>query len=191
MRNSVNKMIKKIKQVIEERLRAIYPRGLTASGISATCLRNKTGADSQPLIGFGDGVKITQALDELVEEDIIISNDKYGEPVFHYKTDVGHPVYPPDEIKLAILECLCKIYPKELVCTGIERECFKDKYGNLLNGANGLPLVGLGDGVKIQRVLDDLVAEGKINAYEKELNGEQIVHYRAKISNSARPTGRL
>ena len=194
MRGCVNEMITEIKQAIVERLHAIYPRGLTESGISVTCFRSRTGADGQPLIGFGDGAKITKALNELIEEGMIISNDERGESVFHYKTDVGQPVGPMDEIKLAILECLYKIYPKALVCTGIELECFKDRYGNPLKGANGLSLVGLGDGAKIQRALNDLVAEDKINAYEKELNGEQMVHYRAKAGDSvtfSRPILRL
>ena len=174
-----------IKQAIVECLHTIYPRGRTESGISVRCFKGRTGADGQHLIGFGDGAKLTKALDELVAGGIILSNNEYGELVFHYKTNARPPVVGHmEEIKLAIVECLCRMHPKELVRVGIELECFKDEYGNPLEGANGLSLVGLGDGIEIQRALDDLVAEGKIDACEKELNGKQMVHYRVNASDS-------
>lgn len=179
-----------IKQAIVEYLGALYPRGLTESGISVTCFRNRTGADGQHLIGFGGGAKLTKALDELVAGGIVISHgeDGHGQAVFHYKTDVQTPVVGQmGEIKLAIAECLCRIYPKELVRVGIELECFKDEYGNDLMAANGLPLAGDMDGAKIQKALDDLVAEGKIDARERELDGVQSVHYAAKPDRSVTP----
>ena len=181
-----------IKQAIVECLHTIYPRGRAESGISVRCFKGRTGADGQHLIGFGDGAKLTKALGELVAEGIIVSNDEDGEPVFHFKTDARPPVVGHmEEIKLAIVECLCRIHPKELVRVGVELECFKDENGNPLDGANGLSLVELGDGIKIQRALDDLVVEGKIDACEKELNGRQMVHYRVNASDSVtsdRPT---
>lgn len=183
-----------IKQAIVECLREIYPRGRTEGGISVTCFKGRTGADGQHLIGFGGGAKLTKALDELVEEHMIVSNGGHGESVFHYKTDASPPVVGQmEEIKLAIVECLCGISPRELVRVGIELECFKDRYGSPLTGDNGLPLVEGGDGGKIQKALDELVADGKIDAYEKELDGGCRIHYRAKASNSItpRPTLRL
>lgn len=177
-----------IKQAVVECLREIYPRGRTVGGISVTCFKDKTGADGQHLIGFGGRAKLTKALDELVEEGMIVSNGGYGEPVFHYKTDAMPPVVSRiEEIKLAIVECLGGLYPKEFVRVGIELTCFKDRYGNLLTGANGLSLVGVGDGEKIREALDELVAEGKIDTREKELDGKMVVHYRAKAGGFATP----
>ena len=175
-----------IKQAIVECLREIYPRGRTEGGISTTCFKGRTGADGQHLIGFGGGAKLAKALGELVEGDVIVSNGEHGEPVFHYKTDTTPPVVGQmEEIKLAIAECLCRISPKELVRVGIELTCFKDGYGNPLTGANGLPLVGVGDGEKIRGALDELGAAGRIDAREKEMDGEMMLHYRAKAGGSA------
>ncbi len=176
-----------IKQAIVECLREIYPRGRTEGGISVTCFKGRTGADGQHLIGFDGGAKLAKALDELEEEGVIVSNGGHGAPVFHYKTDAMPPVVGQmEEIKLAIVECLCRS-PKELVRVGIELTCFKDRYGNLLTGANGLPLVGLGSSEKIRRALDDLVAEGRIDTREKEMDGEVVLHYGAKAGGSATP----
>lgn len=176
-----------IKQAIVEHLQAIYPRGRTEGGIS---FKNKTGADGRPLIGFGDAAKVTEALNELIKEDTIISygDDVNGQRVFHYKTDAQTPVVGHlEEIKLAITEYLCRIYPQEAMRIRIEVEGFKDEYRNKLLTANGLSLAGAIDGSEIQKALDDLVVEGKIDAREKERDGVQSLHYMAKSDNSITP----
>ena len=178
-----------IKRAVMECLREIYPRGLNKSGISITCFRGKTGADGEHLIGFGGTPNFNRALDELVAEGKIISNDRQGRTIFHYKTDVQPPaVSLMDEIKHAIAECLCRIHPGDLVRAGIPLGCFNDEYGDPLKDANGLPLGGFVKDAKIQRALDELVAEGKIVAHKKERDGEWMVHYRANRGDSVTPS---
>ena len=181
---SVVGTIEEIKQAITECLRDIYPRGQTKGGISVTCFKNKMGADGQHLIGFGDGAKLSNALDELIKEGTIVSNNDRGEPVYHYMSNSQPPVVGHlEEIKLAIMECLCRKYPNELVRLGIELKCFKDKYGRPLKSANGLSLVGLDDGANIQKALDALVAEKGIIVQEKLRDGESIKHYSARTGS--------
>lgn len=174
--------IKEVKQAIKECLSEIYPRGLTDSGISLICFRGKTGADGQDLLDVGDHAKMDNALKELLTEGVVISNGEYkGRPVYHYKTDVSPPVVGHmSEIKFAIVECLRRIHPKDLVCVGIKLPCFKDGYGNTLKGADGMGLIQLGDGNYIQQALKELVAKGEIISREQERDGEQRTHYVAK-----------
>ena len=179
-----------VKQAIVETLRAIYPRGLTDSGISTTCFKGKTGADGQALIGYLGNKTPDKALKELIVEGTVISygDDGHGQAVFHYKTDEQAPVVgQKGEIKLAIIECLCRIYPRELVRVGIELECFKNKYGLYLIAANGLPLGGDIEGEDIQSALDELVADGKIEVRTRERDGTQMAHYVAKPDGFAPP----
>ncbi len=176
-----------IKRAIVEHLQAIYPRGRTEGGIS---FKNKTGADGQPLIGFGDAAKVTEALNELIKEGTIISygGDVNGQRVFHYKTDAQTPVVGHlEEIKLAITEYLCRIYPQEAMRIRIEVEGFKDRYGRPLAGSNGQSLAGLGDGEMIRGALVELVTEGKIDIRKRERDGAQSDHYVARPGRSITP----
>jgi len=165
--------------------------------MAVTCFKGRTGADGQHLIGFGGGDKLTEALDELLVEGTVVSHRDtgYGEPVFHYKTDTQTPVVGRmGEIKFAIAECLCRMYPQDLMRVGIELNCFQDEYGTDLIAANGLRLAADMESGKIQSALDELAEEGKIDAYEKERDGEQRMHYAAKADGSAtynRPSLRL
>lgn len=156
--------------------------------MEVTCFKGRTGADGQPLIGFDEGDKLTKALDELVAKGTVVSHSDvgYGEPVFHYNTDTQAPVVGRmGEIKFAIAECLCRMYPQEIMRLEIERKCFKNKYGADLIAANGLPLAADMESGEIQSALEELDAEEKINAREKERDGEQRMHYVAKAAGSA------
>lgn len=166
-----------VKRAIMECLGAIYPLGRTESGISVTCFRGMTDADGQPLLGFGD-TKLTPALNELVEDGMITSSEYgNGRQVFHCKTNDQPPVVRlVDEIKFNIVECLCRKRPKEFLRQGIELECL-----NRVMGPDGMiPLVGSGSADDIQKALDELVSECKIDFYEKEFGGAQRAHYRAR-----------
>lgn len=172
-----------IKQVVMKCLRAVYPRGRSGSYISITCFKGKTGADGELLIGFGEGTHLNSALDELVAKGKIISNDQQGDTIYHYKTDAPPPaVSLMDEVKLAIAECLYRTYPRELTHAGIAQEWFNDEYGEPLRAANWRILGKSADRAQVQNALEELVVEGKIDAYEKERDGERMVHYRAKES---------
>ena len=156
--------------------------------MDVTCFKGRTGSDGQHLIGFGGGDKLTKALDELLMEGTIVSHSDvgYGEPVFHYNTDTPSPVVGRmGEIKFAIEECLCRMYPQDLMRVGIEINCFQNEYGSYLIAANGLPLAADMESGEIQSALEELVAEGEINAREKERDGEQRMHYVAKADGSA------
>lgn len=147
------------------------------------------------MIGFGEGPHIDKALDELVAKGKIISNDRQRGTIFHYKTDARPPaVSLMDEVKLAVTECLDRMYPNELTRAGIAQKWFNDRYGDPLKGADLRILGRSADSAKVQSALDELVAEGNIDSHEKERDGERMVHYRANKSGSIthyRPTMRL
>lgn len=178
-----------IKRAIIMCLKKRYPFGYTESGMSVTCFKNKTGADGQPLIGIGGASDLVNSLDDLVGKGEVISYGEYkhGQKTFHYKTDVRPPVVGRmEEIKSAILKCLHE-NPNGLTCDGIEAKCFKTGFGNSLKGDDGQPLVGLGDAATIQRSLDELAVEDKIDAREQERDGKQVVHYVGKPDRSVTP----
>jgi len=170
-----------IRQVVVECLRAIYPLGRAGNGMSVTCFKGRTGADGQPLMWMDEGDKLDKALNELVVEGTIIPHKDavYGK-VFYYKTDTQPPVVGRlEEIKFAIVEYLWKVRPHELTYADIEQGCFGNEYSCPV-GANGIRLSADMDREENQKLLDDLVEKGKIDAHEKERDGQPMMHYAAK-----------
>ena len=80
------------------------------------------------------------------------------------------------EIKSAIIMCLSQRYPDWYTESGISIMCFKGKVG-----ADGLPLLALGELPKLRKALDELINEGRAETKMEIRNGSPEKHYRAKL----------
>ena len=80
------------------------------------------------------------------------------------------------EVKSAIITCLSQRYPGWYTESGISTMCFNDKVG-----ADGLPLLALGEAPKLRKALDELINDGRVETEMESRNGSPEKHYRAKL----------